>query len=437
MSFTVVGTILWGFLDTYLRYRFLDKMLGSKIQYTYLWFYVGNVLYGQINVRLSLAVTLWGNLIYLCGCAFLLNVLLFYGSVIKKVFFTLWMYCGAELVCDMFLILFDGLAIRQGEAGCSDMAISVASIIASIVQFTMMEVLQRKLCILKQDFENQDALYLMPVILFIYAAVSMMTAMFGGVGDWTSKTVLAMAVPCILVAFGGAVLHVYCIVRLDASLAKRLESQQYQMMGRHMEALAGQYEQMMKIRHDIRNHGLCLAQLLSEEKTKEAVKYLEELNIRMETGKPAVQTGSVFADALLNPKCQQAKEWGIDMDISMRVPGEEQIRAADLCCILANALDNAMEACKRGGDARKSSGWIKVRAGMHGDYWVLEVKNSVFSPVSVQEGRVISEKHTSGHGIGLQNIRAVVGRYGGVLDMKSDSCFVLSVMLPLPSAAEK
>ena len=228
MSFTVVGTILWGFLDTYLRYRFLDKMLGSKIQYTYLWFYVGNVLYGQINVRLSLAVTLWGNLIYLCGCAFLLNVLLFYGSVIKKVFFTLWMYCGAELVCDMFLILFDGLAIRQGEAGCSDMAISIASIIASIVQFTMMEVLQRKLCILKQDFENQDALYLMPVILFIYAAVSMMTAMFGGVGDWTSKTVLAMAVPCSLVAFGGAVLHVYCIVRLDASLAKRLESQQYQ-----------------------------------------------------------------------------------------------------------------------------------------------------------------------------------------------------------------
>ena len=117
MNLAAAGTILWGFLDTYLRYRFLDKMLGSKVRYTYLWFYLGNIIYGQINVRLSLAVTLRGNLFYLCGCAFLLNLLLFYGSVIKKFFFTLWMYCGAELVFDMLFILLDGLAIGRGKDG--------------------------------------------------------------------------------------------------------------------------------------------------------------------------------------------------------------------------------------------------------------------------------------------------------------------------------
>lgn len=437
MNLAAAGTILWGFLDTYLRYRFLDKMLGSKVRYTYLWFYLGNIIYGQINVRLSLAVTLRGNLFYLCGCAFLLNLLLFYGSVIKKFFFTLWMYCGAELVFDMLFILLDGLAIGRGKEGCSDMVISAVGVAACLVQFAMMEILQRKLCILRQDFEKQDAFYLMPVILFIYASVSMLTAMFGGVSDWTSETALAAAIPCSQIAFCGVVLHVYCIVRLEANLEGRLKSQQAQMMERHMEVVTMQYEQMMKIRHDIRNHGLCLAGLLSEGRKEAAAQYLEEWNLRMEAGQSAVQTGSLFADALLNPKYQQAKGLGIDMDISMCAPKEEQMASVDLCCLLANALDNAMEACMRGDEGGQSPGWIRLRAGMRGDYWILEVKNPIDSPIPVQEGREVSVKRVRRHGIGLQNMRAVVERYGGVMDITIDSCFVLSVMIPLPLATEK
>ena len=74
------------------------------------------------------------------------------------------------------------------------MVISAVGVAACLVQFAMMEILQRKLCILRQDFGKQDAFYLMPVILFIYASVSMLTVMFGGVSDWTSETALATAI---------------------------------------------------------------------------------------------------------------------------------------------------------------------------------------------------------------------------------------------------
>ena len=109
----------------------------------------------------------------------------------------------------------------------------------------------------------------------------------------------------------------------------------------------------------------------------------------------------------------------------------------DLCCLLANALDNAMEACMRGDEDGRTPGWIRVRAEMRGEYWILEVKNPIDSPVPVQEGREESVKRVRRHGIGLQNMRAVVERYGGVMDIKIDSCFVLSVMIPLPLATEK
>lgn len=425
----------WGFLDTFLKYRFLEKMLGAKRRFSYLWFYLGSLIYGQMNVRFHLAGTARGNLIYLCGCAFVLNLLLFYGSLVKKAFFTLWVYCAQGVSADVLLIICHALAVSNGQVRCSDTMLNAIGMIACLAQYLMMEILQRRLYILKRDFGDRDIFYLMPVILFIYASVSMIRTMFIGINDWTSEDLLITAVLCSLIAIVGGTLHVYCIVKLEARLLERLAKQEYQMLERHMETVGEQYRQTRKAWHDMKNHGLCLAQLLAEGKVDEASCYLKQLDIRIEEGKPAVQTGSVFADALLNPKYQQACEMGIDISISMAVPKEEQIAPVDICCLLANALDNAIEACEREG--RESAGWIRMKARMYAGYWMLEVRNSIHSPVRMKNGRLLSSKRIETGGVGLQNMKAVVERYGGVMDIQNDSCFTLSVMLPLPSAAEK
>lgn len=430
-----VWIIGWGLLDTFLKYRFLEKMLGAKYRYAYLWFYLGSFIYGQMNVRFSLAGTVRGNFIYLFGCSFVLDLLLFHGSMIKKAFFTLWMYCAPGLAADGLIIIAHALAAAEGQSRSSDIVLEIISITACLVQYLMMEILQRRLYILKRDFANQDILYLMSIILFIYAAVSMITSLFDGISGWTEEALPVTAALCSMTAFCGAGLHVYCIVKLEANLLKQLAVQQYESLNQYMETAKEQYEQMMKIRHDIKNHGLCVGQLLSDGRVREVQEYLEQLNLRMEQGRPAVQTGSVFVDALLNPKYQQARRFGIDIDISMTVPGEEQAAPLDICCLLANALDNAIEACRRGNG--EDAGWIRMKAGMHPGYWVLEVRNSIFSPIAVQDGKILSSKRVQSCGAGLRNIKEVVERYEGVLDIQSDPCFVLSVMLPMPSASEK
>ncbi|MEZ3487259.1 MAG: GHKL domain-containing protein [Lachnospiraceae bacterium] len=407
-------------------------MLGVKYRYTYLWFYLGTWLYGHANVYFRITGTVWGNMIYLCTCAFALNSLLFHGSIIKRSFFTLWMYGIREVASGIFLTLFLAAAVLSGREDCFDVILRADDLMASIVPFLMMEILKRKCHLLKRDFEDRDGIYLMCIIGFICVAVSMTAMTFYRVSNWDSEYIYAVVIPSGLIAVGGEILNVYCIIMLERRLVERVAKQQYRMLRQHLEVSKEQYEQFIKIRHDVKNHSLCLAQLLEKGNTEEARHYLEQWNTGMEEGEDVVRTGSLFADALLNPKYRQAKKLGIDISIQMRVPEEETIAPVDLCCLLANAIDNAIEACQRGMLAGYPAGWIRMKSQIYPKYWVFEISNSTYLSVRRREGRFLSSKDVPICGVGLQNIRTVVERYEGVLDLKSGTCFMLNVMFPLP-----
>lgn len=437
-----IQTTALGLLETFLEYRFLKKMLGTKYHYTFVWFYLGSFLYGHANKAFVITGTVSGNFIYLCVCGFVLNMMLFHGSILKKCFFTLWMYCASGIVFCAILPLFHAAAVAHGAGHCPDAVINAVGLVSRLVQYLMMEILQRRLHLLKRDFADQDAFYLMYIIVFIYAAMNMLLNMFSGISDWSEDAVFPVALSCSLIAAAGAGLHLFCIIMLERRLLKRLAEQQYQMLEQHLESSREQYDQLIKMRHDMKNHDLCLQQLLADGKTEEAMHYLTQMDERMEYGQAAVRTGSVYIDALLNPKYRQARKLGIDISIRMSVPGEEKIAAVDLCCILANALDNAMEACERAIQAGEPAGWIRLESRMHPNFWVLEISNSLHTPAAVEHGTILSSKrfHFTGRqapGIGLQNIRAVVERYEGVLEIQSGEIFSLNIMLPTPLAAKK
>ncbi len=421
-------SILWIGISLFLQCRFLGKMLGEKYRYTFLWYYLGNVFYSQVNMTFSLAMTTRVNMLYNIVCTFLLHLLLFHGSVRKKCFFTLWVYCFPIIIFGALYSPAHAIAIFQGLNGCPDLVISGIGIAAGLVQFAMMEVLQRRLHILKRDFTDQDALYLLYIIVFIFAAVDMLTEMFTGIQDLDVEAALWLAWPCSLIALAGVGLYVYCVIMLEKRLLQRSAKEQYQMMGRHLEALREQYQQLVRVQHDSRNHALCLTKLLEDEKPAEALCYLKQLDAREELGRCRVQTGSVYADALLTPKYAQAKRLGIDISVSVATPGEQEVAPVDLCCLLANALDNAIEACQRGD--HPEDGWIRMKAYLHKKYWVFEISNSVFVPPVAYRGKLLSSKRRQAYGVGLQNIQTVVERYGGVMELENGEHFTLSVMLP-------
>lgn len=137
-----------------------------------------------------IAGTIQGNFVYLCTCAPVLNILLFHGSVVKKLFFTLWIYCASGIVFCSVFPLFHAWAVAEGLGHCPEAVLDMIGIAIHLVQYLMMEILQRRLHLLKRDFADQDAFYLMYMIVFIYVALSMLLNMFTSVSGWTRDAVL-------------------------------------------------------------------------------------------------------------------------------------------------------------------------------------------------------------------------------------------------------
>lgn len=171
-------------------------------------------------------------------------------------------------------------------------------------------------------------------------------------------------------------------------------------------------EQTKAFRHDIKNHLSVLDGLLGNGKTDEGRAYLKKLEAAAEVLSFPYQTGSPVADILLGEKLGLAKD--IAAEVSLLLPKPCGIDDFDLCVIFANALDNAITACRSGGRDRT----IRISGKRQGDFYMLLFENTC------------SEQPLPPAGTGLSNIKAVAEKYhGAVLTEKTGRKFSLSVLL--------
>lgn len=172
------------------------------------------------------------------------------------------------------------------------------------------------------------------------------------------------------------------------------------------------YEQTKAFRHDIANHLSVLDGLLNSEKLDESKAYLQKLKTTSTSLSFPYQTGNPVVDILLSEKLGLAKE--IIAEVSLLLPRPCGIDDFDLCVIFANALDNAINAC-RSIEGAKS---IRISGERQGDFYMLAFENTC------------SDEPLPPAGTGLSNIKAVVEKYhGAMLTEKSGQQFSLNVLL--------
>ena len=95
-------------------------------------------------------------------------------------------------------------------------------------------------------------------------------------------------------------------------------------------------------RHDYHSH--IQTMLALTDKPEEIREYLLGLNQDLTTVDQVLKTGNVMLDAILNSKLSLIKSKGIRVNAKAVVPAQLQISSIDLCIIIGNLLDNAMEA---------------------------------------------------------------------------------------------
>lgn len=141
-------------------------------------------------------------------------------------------------------------------------------------------------------------------------------------------------------------------------------------------------------------------------------------------------TGSAILNTLLGEKTQQCKEKHITFSCVTQFQTLAPLQGMDICAIVGNALDNAIEACERMPEDAKRE--INLRILQTDAFLAFKVENTFAGVLKKERGKIISSKvDADNHGIGLDSIRYSTEKYGGEMNIETSSeRFTLKVIIP-------
>lgn len=213
----------------------------------------------------------------------------------------------------------------------------------------------------------------------------------------------------------------------------RLESEamQQENLQRQRQALTAMYENILGMRHDLKNHLRTLAGLLEQGESGQALEYVKQISDTAEGAGVWVNTGNAAIDSLLHAKLSSAREAGIGVRVNLSLPDTNEVKTSDLCTVLFNVLDNAIEACERNADPKNR--WLRLIVAQQKYRLVVFCENpSENEPLEGKNG-FKSAKSGLLHGIGLTQVRRVADKYNGMCGAeyhKDTGTFRITVLLP-------
>lgn len=204
----------------------------------------------------------------------------------------------------------------------------------------------------------------------------------------------------------------------NAAEKAKMEMLEYRdsIMEENYQEIQSIYQNYAYTYHDFKNHLLVLLDYCNRGETKKASKYIENLQKPIEKVQHLVKLGDDVLDIILNYKLENALEKGIAIKTDIESLEGIDIEAHDLCSIISNLLDNAIEACEKLSSEER---WIHITIKNLEDVIVIRIANSYYP----EEKFIKSEKRKRKlHGYGQQAVKDKVKKYGGnvkyILDEK-------------------
>lgn len=210
---------------------------------------------------------------------------------------------------------------------------------------------------------------------------------------------------------------------------RRIERFQSELIEKQVREIQNMYRHVRGWRHDYRNHINNMKIQLSEGNYDKLSDYLNELADDLDTVDTVIKTGNVMADAILNSKLNVAEKMNIKLNVKANVPDKLPMSDVELCSMLGNILDNAVEAC---GTLPEEERFMRVYIGKLKGQLYLSVQNSA-GKVRKSKNTYLSTKEGE-HGYGLFRIDRVAKRYGGYVNRQNEEgVFATEIMVPLNS----
>ena len=211
---------------------------------------------------------------------------------------------------------------------------------------------------------------------------------------------------------------------------KRITKYQNDLINKQYAEVENMYRTMRGWRHDYHNHIQTMKAYLQMNKVEELEQYLNNLDKDLTTVDTVIKTGNVMVDAILNSKISLAKSKDISVNAKAIVPKELKILEIDLCVIIGNLLDNAIEACMKLDNP--SDRFIRVYVDIFKEQLYISVQNSNGGKIK-KIGKIYhTTKESNSHGFGLIRVDNIVNKYNGYINRQNEEgVFATEVMLPI------
>ena len=252
---------------------------------------------------------------------------------------------------------------------------------------------------------------------------------FGASRAWFNAFFMLSA--CLM--FGSVGLLLYRVYRLSAVRNEMLQKLNDQLV--YAAEREASDESLRRFRHDFKNHTLVIAAMLEQGDADGARQYFSALTDETREALPRFSTGNTVVNTLMNVKYAQAAAAGAELCFEGLLPAGG-VDPKDMCVLVGNLLDNAIEACAR--LPREEKKTISVSASGRNNVLILTVENPVPPKTGLKKNALPATLKTDkrAHGIGLRNVRDTAKRYTGTLTLRAENAvFTAELYLELPAGS--
>lgn len=390
------------------------------------------------SVLLTVVITLINYFIYFEGLyvyayiaiVFVYSLLRLKGKVLKKLFISsfsiIFISIVTALVANFSSVLFHRQLNDIFAAQSLERFISVL-----VCQLIILYIYKLTLGIFKHenksDLSNREWVLILAVLFISIVILILLT--FISLQKITDS-IRWLIVICILGIVVNNIVTVYLVVNLSIKNSAVRENQllrvQQKYQQQYLENAESQYETIRKLRHDFKNHNIVIASLLESGDFDKAKKYVSDYLDRRSVSGNYVNTGNNIVNAVVNCKAEVAK--GLDIETSIvTVSDFSGIDDLDLCSLISNMFDNAIDACKKVNKNRQIHFSVKKDESSY----TFCMKNSINGSVIKNNPDLITtkkDKHL--HGLGTKIIKDIAKKYNGIADFfENDDIFICYIIL--------
>lgn len=216
--------------------------------------------------------------------------------------------------------------------------------------------------------------------------------------------------------------------RLTENYERQIKAQ-----AEHYKNLAKSNYELRRFKHDFKNISIAIEKMLADGQNLQVLKMVKDCNDSLDGhGNPLLKfdTGNGIADALLTEKQMRADEVNAEIAFDGAIT-QDYLSPTDLCVILGNTLDNAIEACENLPIENRKT--ITVVSNCNSGFMFLSISNPIHEKVKINKNHISTTKENKTlHGFGLYSLNSVVKNYDGSVELNStDDNFTINIDLCL------